>query len=101
MTEQEVIKHINLMCCDCNYWYDGKCHEDGNCFESMQMSIKALEKKIAKKPQKQTYKLLIEEGWEYACPNCKAAIGVNKKDTMGLTQHEIYCPECGQKLDWE
>lgn len=43
MTEQEAIKHIDSMCCSCSYWNDGKCHEDGKCFESMQMAIKALE----------------------------------------------------------
>jgi hypothetical protein len=61
----------------------------------------ALGKQVAKEPQKQKYELLLEEGWEYACPRCKGVVGVNKKDTLGLTQHETYCPECGQKLNWD
>lgn len=68
--------------------------------EALFMGMQALEKQIAKKPKKQTWKLLLDDGWEYECPSCGAAIGVNKKDTLDLTQHETYCPECGHKLDW-
>ena len=43
MTENEAINHINLMCHCCVCWYGEKCHEDGYCFETMQIAIQALE----------------------------------------------------------
>lgn len=56
MNEQEAIDHINLMCENCRYWYNGKCHEDGNCFEAMQMSIKALQMQEKLKQSIEGYK---------------------------------------------
>lgn len=83
MNELEAINHINLMCESCSYWYNGKCHEDGNCFESMQMSIKALEKQIPKKP--------IDKIMYLECPAC---------GDVGILDCG-YCPVCGQKIDWQ
>lgn len=82
MNELEAINHINLMCENCSYWYNGKCHEDGNCFESMQMSINALEKQIPKKMDR------------YCCPICRHYFEDGEVHN--------YCPACGQKLenDW-
>ena len=92
MTEQE--KYINAL--------NGLKNADIKIDDEIRYpSIKALEKQIAKEPQKQTYKLLLEDGWEYACPSCKCAVGANKKDTLGLTQDEEYCSCCGQKLLWD
>lgn len=39
-------------------------------FDAIKKAISALEKQIPKKPKKLTYKLLIDSGWEYECPNC-------------------------------
>lgn len=69
--------------------------------EALFMGMQALEKQMPKEPQKLKNELLIKEGWEYACPSCKCAVGVNKKDPLDLTQHEPYCQECGQKLLWD
>lgn len=38
--------------------------------EALKVAISALKKQIPKKPKKLTYKLLIDSGWEYECPNC-------------------------------
>lgn len=88
MNEQEAIDHINSMCKSCKYWYNGKCHEDGNCFEAMQMSIKALEKQIPQKVKYDEYGK--EEGYPYcACGQCLIDDLVDAN----------YCPNCGHKLD--
>ena len=67
--------------------------------EAIDMAIEALEKQIPKKPTKLTYKLLIDAGWIYACPNCKMACGENKYH-LEATSDEMYCPSCGQAIDW-
>lgn len=63
------------------------------------MAIEALEKQIPKKSLKLTYKPLIAVGWIYACPNCKMVCGENKYH-YEATSDEMYCPSCGQALDW-
>ena len=59
-----------------------------------------LQKQVPKKPKKLTYKLLIDEGWIYECPTCGCACGENKYHP-DVTGDDLYCTQCGQKLDWE
>lgn len=66
----------------------------------MDRILEALEKQIPKKPNKMTYKLLVDDGWEYACPTCGRAVGINRNNT-DYTQESDYCSECGQKLNWD
>ncbi len=51
-----------------------------------EVSIKALEKQIPKKPI---------PGGLYSCPNCEKLLGYGAFEPKGL-----YCKNCGQKLDW-
>ena len=85
----------------------GNCNlvkEDRPLIESYGVAISALEKQIPKKPKTLTYKLLVDSGWEYGCPNCGCAIGENKNLKFAYTEYlepyESYCCSCGQKLDW-
>lgn len=57
------------------------------------------EKYTPTKPNETTYKVFIDNGWKYECPNCRCAVGVNNK-AVEYTQEDTYCPSCGQKLDW-
>ena len=59
-----------------------------------------LARDIPKKPKKLTYKLLLDAGWIYGCPNCGCACGENKFHPE-VTQDDMYCTQCGQALDWE
>ena len=64
----------------------------------------ALEKQIPKMPKILTWKLLIDSGWKYGCPNCGCAVGINKNLGFAyeeyLEPNESYCCSCGQALDW-
>lgn len=72
--------------------------------QAMKQCKEALEKQMPKKPKKLTYKLLIDSGWKYECPNCGCAIGVNKNLMFAygeyLEPYENNCCSCGQALDW-
>ena len=68
--------------------------------EAIIMVCEAAEKQIPKKPEKLTYQLLLDDGWIYKCPNCGCACGENKY-YLQVTADEIYCSQCGQKIDWE
>ena len=62
---------------------------------------KALKEKAEpKKPKKQENRLLVAEGWSFACPSCGCGIGVNERNEE-YTQEDEYCPNCGQCLDWQ
>ena len=63
------------------------------------MAIKALEKQIPKKVKELDYEPLIREGWRNECPTCGSAVGVNR-NAYYYTEHDKYCPTCGQKLYW-
>jgi hypothetical protein len=52
------------------------------------------------KPERLTYKALLELGWRWQCPNCMAATGENIYHP-DVTGDENYCCTCGQKLDWK
>lgn len=68
--------------------------------EVRDIAIEALEKQVPKKPTKLEYKLLLDMGWIYRCPACGCACGENKYHPE-VTQDDMYCTQCGQKLDWE
>lgn len=67
--------------------------------DDMRNVINALSKQIPMKPKKLTYKLLLDAGWIYECPSCGCACGENKYHPE-VTQDDMYCTQCGQKLDW-
>lgn len=59
------------------------------------------EKDTPKKPKTMKYEPLVAEGWEYACPRCGCAVGVNKNDHGDkYTDNYEYCDSCGQHLKW-
>ena len=68
--------------------------------EALDMSIKALQKQIPMKPKRLNNKLLLDAGWIYECPNCGCACGENKYHP-DVTKDDIYCSQCGQRLDFE
>lgn len=70
--------------------------------EAFEMSIKALEKQIAKKPRYvdtrfRNHGRSIADGCSldkcYECPTCRSHI-------FHVFDSEQYCKSCGQKLDW-
>ena len=67
--------------------------------EALDMAIEALAKQVPAKPKKLTYKLLLDAGWIYECPTCGCACGENKYHAE-VTCDDMYCTQCGQKLDW-
>lgn len=80
MTEIETIKELKEYAE--NSW--------GDLNESFELSIKALEKQIAKKP---IYPTISRDMATY-CPTC------NKFVCFRDTSRFKYCQTCGQKLDW-
>ena len=68
--------------------------------DALIMAVEALKKQVPMKPKKLTYKLLLDAGWVYECPTCGCACGENKYHPE-VTQDDIYCTQCGQRLDWE
>lgn len=61
-----------------------------NLVEAFEMSIKALEKQIAKKPKE-----IDEDLNTFVCPLCNKRLFT----LDNITTHK-YCLICGQKLDW-
>ena len=78
--------------------------EDVDNAELHKMIDLAIEKQIPKMPKILTWKLLIDSGWKYGCPNCGCAVGINKNLGFAyeeyLEPNESYCCSCGQALDW-
>lgn len=66
---------------------------------TIRLAIEALEKQVEKKPKKLSYEPLIKHGWEYECPECSKAIGINSVG-FDFTDKDPFCPSCGQKIDW-
>ena len=92
LTENEAIEKIRRQICNekgvQRYCRDNCMHGTEYC--SYSMAIKALEKQIPKKVKYDEYGK--EEGYPYCeCGKCLI------DDLVGVK----YCPECGQKLDWE
>ena len=80
MTIEEAIEHIQDVICENN-------PPNITIFklekEALYMAIEALEKQVIKEP-----KFLLRAS-RFICPVC------------GYNVEHKYCPECGQKLDWE
>lgn len=92
MTEQEVIKYLKGGCLglNCEYHIKDRCKDDFEAREKKKadaiiLSIKALEKQIAKKPIWKTGDFINR----HHCPCCNEIVWI---------EHP-YC-KCGQKLDW-
>ena len=63
--------------------------------------FKALkEKSVAKKPYIQQIVKDFREHDCYECPNCDCFVGYVSECQEEHYQY-IYCPNCGQKLDWQ
>ena len=63
--------------------------------DALDLSIKALEKQIAKK--------IHEEAWIYTKCDCGYEFSKHHGDgyyTVPYHKKTNYCPKCGQKLDW-
>ena len=85
MTEQEAINELKFIKI-CTVIPEEK--------KAIDMAIKALEKQIPKKPN------WGNDDQDYVtCPQCNAILGA--VDNVEYTAHQKYCPNCGQKLDWE
>ena len=99
MTPEDAIDYINIMLGDGCMW-DGFTQDGKEAFmESLEMGIQSLEKQIGKKPKKLSYEPLIKHGWEYECPECGKAIGLNSVG-FHFTDEDPFCPSCGTKIDW-
>lgn len=98
MTESEAIEEIKY---DCNEL--GKaipCDTSWGCsFENAYgIAIKALEKRIPKKPRKtDSYRGVLKKVYAYVCPTCGNA---RLEKYMNERQNTVFCWDCGQKLDW-
>lgn len=102
MTEQEVIKYLKGGCLglNCEYHIKDRCKDDFEAREKKKadaiiLSIKAIEKQIAKKVLIKHHEKTpwTREISQYLCPCCNRVIGFNG---------QIHCSTCGQKLlyDW-
>lgn len=62
--------------------------------KSLDIAISAIEKQIPKKP------INVEKHY-YKCPCCKQDLGVSNDDIFVYENPTpMYCPKCGQALDW-
>lgn len=98
MTESEAVEKLKNMRLfmqiedennDCKFTEDD--------YKANEMAIKALEKQIPKKPtyEGDGYAPAGTFVWdEWLCPCCETRYEVDYDDYD-------YCPNCGQKLDWE
>jgi len=101
MEVKEAIKYINdILSSDYHYDETLGYQLTSDDIEWLEIAKEALEKQIPKKPEKLTYKLLIDDGWMYGCPTCGCACGENKYHP-DVTKGDIYCTQCGQMLDWK
>lgn len=92
MTEQEAIDYFNNATIDTRIGLENMTKTT----EIINISIKALEKQIPKK-------VILNNKYEYNCPNCKRAIGSKQDiDTSKLFKSVIkFCNCCGQAIKWE
>ena len=74
------------------------------CELTIGMTLKeAVERQVAKKPIENKYNGLQADYVLYACPNCKQEFQLLEDITGVCNEQEqpFYCPECGQKIDWD
>ena len=83
MTESEAIKVIEAIIDECIESGEAVCYVTGVDVPALEMAINALEKQIAKKPDRW------ESGYACCC-SCK----------RGIVREDNYCCYCGQKIDW-
>ena len=83
MTESEAIKVIKDILDECAESGEAVCYVTGVDVPALEMAINALEKQIAKKPDRW------ESGYACCC-SCK----------RGIVREDNYCCYCGQKIDW-
>lgn len=94
MTEQEAIEAINgfrRICYTNDITGMEKARKDE---EAIDMAISALEKQIPKKPIKIRYRL-------YVCECGRNLSPTFIDDDATLQMFFNFCPECGQKVNWE
>lgn len=90
MTEKEAIRNINALNAVCGQ----KDFYDEEFEKALGMAIKALEKQIPKKVIPRHIRKY--DGFDDGeCPTCRNSV---LRDGFS---NDIYCDECGQKLDWE
>lgn len=82
MTPQEAIKTFKTVVVYAPEKYENKY------YKAIMLAIEALEKQIPKKAKNITTTVYYKQG---RCPNCNALL----KNTIN-----IFCPDCGQALDW-
>ena len=97
MTEQEAIKDLEISCKCLKEAIDSKfavnAYELKPRLEVFELSVKALEKQIPKKPKLVTRADGIIKF--YPCPCCSTS-----EKYISVYPKQKYCTECGQKLDW-
>ena len=98
MTREEAIESLNLDGIELG----GNLRRVTEFLEALVMAEKALEKQIPKKPRFVDVRFrskgrYVSDGVSldkcYECPNCKSHI-------FHIWDSAIYCPYCGQALDW-
>ena len=83
MTESKAIKVIEAIIDECIESGEAVCYVTGVDVPALEIAINALEKQIAKKPDRW------ESGYACCC-SCK----------RGIVREDNYCCYCGQKIDW-
>ena len=86
MTNQEAINDLKVILSEITECEESICYITDIDAEPLRLAIKALEKRIPKKP-------IVSD--DITCPNCSATL------IYCLHASEIdYCDKCGQCLDW-
>lgn len=94
MTIEKAKDYVNYMFCgDCPYAFDSDCSRK-ECKIAMDVTIKALEKQIPKKPifwhSTPCGPDWADDAWGYRCPCC---------GNEGIDYPDHHCV-CGQAIDW-
>lgn len=98
MTLQKIIdvmkKHVTKKC----KWDDAKCHRKIDCDKCSFNN--AMTRDTLKKPLEKHYENEGEEPYiKYCCPNgCR--VQLIPPTGKGLVCETLYCPKCGQAIDW-
>lgn len=86
MTNQEAINNLKVILSEITECEESICYITDIDAEPLRLAIKALEKRIPKKPSQDSIGLY----YFPTCPNCHKE----------LESYDHHC-ECGQALDWE
>ena len=71
-------------------YFRGNTDGKGLNHNALAFAIGALEKQVPKKVKK--------AHWETICPVCKGSLYI---DDLNVIMESQYCPDCGQRLEWE